>query len=92
MHNTGYVPLNSMILSFLFFLFLSYVLYKLVVDFVIPIYRTTRRVKKSFREMQQKMQEQQQNGGAGYNSASAEKMKDGREPLGDYIDFEEVKE
>jgi hypothetical protein len=81
-----------MILSFLFFLFLSYVLYKLVVDFVIPIYRTTRRVKKSFREMQQKMQEQQQNGGAGYNGAPAEKMKEGREPLGDYIDFEEVKE
>ncbi len=80
-----------MILSFLFFAFLAYVLFKLVVGFIIPIYKTTRQVKKSFREMQQKMQEQQ-NGSATYQqnqNASGQKK---QEPLGDYIDFEEVKD
>jgi hypothetical protein len=83
------VPLKPMILSFLFYAFLLYVLYKLVVNFVLPVYRTTKQVKKSFREMHQKMQEQQ-------SAAYAQQQKPApprkQETLGDYIDFEEVKE
>ena len=86
------VPLKAMILSFLFFLFLFYVLYKLVFDFIIPIYRTTRKVKQSFREMQQKMQEQQQPGATPYGPSPANNTRKKQEPLGDYIDFEEVKD
>ena len=81
-----------MILSFLFFAFLFYVLYKLVFDFVIPIYRTTQRVKKSFREMHQKMQEGP-NGFSGEHQPSQNGTgTKGKKPLGDYIDFEEVKD
>ena len=80
-----------MILSFLFFIFLAYVLYKLVFDFIIPIYKTTKRVKKSFREMQQKMQEQQ-SGAAPQKHPQNSTTKSSQQPLGDYIDFEEVKE
>lgn len=80
-----------MILSFLFFTFLFYVLFKLVVNFIIPIYRTTRQVKKSFREMQQKMQEQQ-NSSASYHQTPRNATPKGQKPQGDYIDFEEVKE
>ena len=80
-----------MILSFLFFTFLFYLLFKLVADFVIPIYKTTRQVKRKFSEMQQHMN--QASGTAnpqgkpfsGTNKA-AEKRYD------DYIDFEEVKD
>jgi hypothetical protein len=79
-----------MILSFLFFLFLFYVLFKLVVNFVIPIYKTTKKVKQSLREMQQKMQEQQSAGA--YQQTSPGKTNTDKKPLGDYIDFEEVKE
>jgi hypothetical protein len=78
-------------LSFLFFAFLFYVLFKLVFDFVLPIYRTTKRVKRSFRDMQQKMQEQQ-HGPATHQASPNGNAKKEKEPLGDYIDFEEVKE
>ena len=81
------VPLKTM-LSFLFYTFLFYVLFKLVFDFLLPIYRTTRRVKQGFRDMQQKMQEQQGAASSPSNGQPAKKQ----EPLGDYIDFEEVKE
>lgn len=84
------VPLKTM-LSFLFFTFLFYVLFKLVFDFVIPIYKTTKKVKQSFRNMQQQMHEQQ-NGPAAYPSSPNGKMKNKQQPSGDYIDFEEVKE
>jgi hypothetical protein len=84
------VPLNTM-LSFLFFTFLFYVLFKLVFDFVIPIYKTTKKVKQSFRNIQQQMHEQQ-NGPAAYQSSANGKTKTKQQPSGDYIDFEEVKE
>ena len=83
------VPLKPMILSFLFYAFLLYVLYKLVVNFILPVYRTTKQVKKSFREMQQKMQEQQS---AAYQEEQKPSSTHKKKPLGDYIDFEEVKD
>jgi hypothetical protein len=81
-----------MILRFLFFVFLFYMLFKLVFNFIIPLYRTTRKVKQGFREMHQKMQEQQGTDAyqqAAQNNGSPQSK---AEPLGDYIDFEEVKE
>ena len=81
-----------MILSFLFYTFLFYVLFKLVVNFIIPVYRTTKQVKKSFRDMQERMQEQQQQHSAPYQQQSHSSDTKKREPLGDYIDFEEVKD
>ncbi len=79
-------------LSFLFYAFLFYVLFKLVFDFLIPIYRTTRRVKQSFRNMQQHMQDEQQ-ASASYQSASARQPTSKQEePSSDYIDFEEIKD
>jgi hypothetical protein len=47
-----------MILSFLFFAFIAYLLFRLVFDFVIPIYRTTKKVKRTFREMNERMNAQ----------------------------------
>lgn len=84
------VPLKTM-LSFLFFTFLFYVLFKLVFDFVIPIYKTTKKVKQSFRNMQQQMHEQQNTPGS-YQSSPNGKTETKPQPSGDYIDFEEVKE
>ncbi len=81
-----------MILSFLFFAFLFYVLFKLVFDFVIPIYKTTKKVKQSFRDMQQKMQEEQNGAAGAYRPSQNGEANKGKQPLGDYIDFEEVKE
>lgn len=75
-------------MRFLFYLFLAYILYQLVFKFIIPIYRTTRQVKKGFREMQERMNDQmqaQQPYGSQTQSPREEKGN-----LGDYIEFEEV--
>ena len=80
-----------MILSFLFFAFLGYLFYKLLVDFIIPIYKTTTQVKKTFREMHQKMNPQNKDANGQQKTTTASTL-DKKAPIGDYIDFEEVKE
>ncbi len=79
--------------SLLFYGFLAYLLYRLIFHFIIPVYRTTRQVKKSFKNMQEQMrqhtdplrQRQDQN-------SQPQHQKPGKTKVGDYIDFEEVKD
>ena len=73
----------------LFYLFLAYLLYNLVFKFIIPIYRTTRQVKKGFREMQERMQQHTQ---PSNQQSHSSKQKEPKGKEGEYIDFEEVKE
>lgn len=72
---------------FLFYFLLAYILYQVVFRFVLPLYRTTKQVRRTFRDMQDGMggQPAQHQGGG-----TAPKPK--QKPIGDYIDFEEVKE
>jgi sortase (surface protein transpeptidase) len=73
----------------LLLLFALYLLYKLIFDFIIPIYNTTSQVKKKVGEMQQKMNEQmQQQNNFNTPPKEADTPKPKRD---DYIDFEEVK-
>jgi len=78
-------------------LFLLYILYKLIFDFIIPIYNTTKKVKNQFGEMHNKMQDQMN----AFNQQQASSSSKGS-PLGkttandpakkeDYIDYEEIK-
>ncbi|WP_162944613.1 hypothetical protein [Flavisolibacter nicotianae] len=80
-----------MILSFLFFAFLFYVLFKLVFDFILPIYRTTQKVKQRFRDMHHDAQAPPMGAHPPKSSSNGSPQK-GQETFGDYIDFEEVKE
>jgi hypothetical protein len=84
------VPLNAMILRFLFYAFLFYMLYKLVFNFIIPVYKTTRRVKNGFKEMNEKMRQQAE----GFQQQNTQQVKPKVEQhkAGDYIEFEEVKD
>ncbi|MBC7890448.1 MAG: hypothetical protein H7Z13_21440 [Ferruginibacter sp.] len=77
-----------------FELFALYLLYKLIFDFIIPVVKTTRQVKKQFgdmsAQMQEKMNQQQKTAAPGFNSTT----KAAATPSGkndDYIEFEEVK-
>ena len=79
-----------MILRFLFFAFLVYLLYKFLFGFVIPIYRTTREVKRNFRHMQDQMNRQAPPGAPGDYQQTTTTSK--KEKPGDYIDFEEIKD
>ena len=85
----GTVPLIAMILRFLFYAFLLYIAYKLVFDLIIPVYRTTRKIKKGFREMQEQMNQR-----AGQQQRAEEPVKVKSGSTGnsdDYIEFEEVR-
>lgn len=69
-------------------IFLIYLLYKLIFDFIIPIYESSKKIKKQFGEMQDRMENDinnYQNRQKTSSTAQAPKKE------GDYIDFEEVK-
>lgn len=83
--------LCHIMLKILFYLFVLYLLYKLIFDFIIPVSKATSQVKSRFKEMHEQQQfqqqkfEQQRRQQTSSNQASANTSKD------DYIDFEEVK-
>jgi hypothetical protein len=79
-----------MILSFLFYAFLVYLAFKLVFNFIIPVYKTTKHVKKGFREMQEQMRHHAEQ----YNAQHArpqQVQEQSKTEKSDYIDFEEIK-
>ena len=69
-------------------LFLIYILYKLIFEFIIPVYQSTQKIRKQFGEMQTKMQ-QDMNDANNINATIHPEPKVKRE--GDYIEFEEIK-
>ncbi|MEP6595269.1 MAG: hypothetical protein ABJA71_04950 [Ginsengibacter sp.] len=73
--------------------FLLYLLYKLIFDFIIPIYQTSKKVKRQFGEMHSKMQEQmnQYNGQSSQQTKTAASAKPENKKE-EYIDYEEIKE
>jgi hypothetical protein len=78
-------------LELAFELFMLYLLYKLVFDFILPVVKTTKEVKKQFvdmsAQMQEKMKQQQQQ--TDFSTAAKATKASGKSD--DYIDFEEVK-
>lgn len=78
-----------MILRFLFYAFLFYLAYRLLFDLVLPIYRTTRQVRRGFREMQDRMNQHAQPFRPETGPAPQQKVQSDK--AGDYIEFEEIK-
>jgi len=79
------------ILKILFELFVIYLLYKFIFEFIIPVYRTTKQVQRKMSDMQQRMQqteESQVNSRQYTNTQSSTAPK--RTAHEDYIDYEEV--
>ncbi|WP_336514937.1 hypothetical protein [Pollutibacter soli] len=83
-----------MIIRYIFYAFLVYLGYRFIVGFVIPVFKTTRQVKRQFRDIQERMQQQQHGGGypeATPQQNTSQKNSSGNSKVGDYLDFEEVK-
>jgi hypothetical protein len=76
--------------TYLFYFFLAYLLYQLIFKFIIPIYRTTKKVKNSFRDMQERMNSHVNANGSENTSQPVKTSK--TKKAGDYIEFEEVKD
>jgi hypothetical protein len=82
------------IFKLLFQLFLLYMLYKLVFEFIIPVYRASKRMKQEVNQMQQKMQEhqrqqQQTTRQETFVNSHSKSPQPGNNR--DYIEFEELK-
>jgi len=74
----------------LFELFVLYLVYKLIFDFIIPVYQASKQVKQKVGEMQSKMNEHMNQQQA--NSFSPDPQKgNSKPPREDYIEFEEIK-
>lgn len=70
---------------------LIYILYRLIVNFVIPTYRNVKRFRKQFHEVQQRMKEQYENKQTTtHQEKSAPQREMHEQPEGEYIEFEEV--
>ncbi len=80
-------------LMIFFYAFLAYILYRLVFHFILPVYRTYRKVKRGFREMQEQMQSRHPGGPQEDTRSSnrAQGSPKGQPKAGEYIDFEEIK-
>jgi len=76
---------------FLLYFFLIYLGYQFIFNFLIPIFKTTQQVRKNVRAMHDRMNEfanTQQNPASPQSNS---RDKSSKEPVGDYIDFEEIK-
>lgn len=69
-------------------LFLLYLLYKFIFDFIIPVYESSKKIKKQFGEMQEKMQNDMR---TYQNQQKPSQSEPSSRKEGDYIDFEEIK-
>lgn len=75
-------------------LFLIYILYQLIFNFIIPLYQTAKKVKKQFGEMQNKMHGQMNSDSYGDDMRQNTQPTYGKHQTvrkEDYIDYEEVK-
>ena len=71
-------------------IFLIYLLYKVITQFIIPMYKSTKRFKKQFSEMQSKMNEQMNKGQQSQQAPPQPEVNTTAEKKGDYIEFEEI--
>ena len=74
-----------------FELFALYLLYKLIFDFIIPLTKTTKQVKKQFSEMSAQMREKMQQQETQFSKTPPANTAKPRSKQDDYIEFEEVK-
>jgi hypothetical protein len=77
-------------IRFLLYALLAWFLYNLIFRLIIPVYKTTRQVKKKFREMNDRMQEEQMKQ-QGFDQQTNAQKSSPAPRSSDYIDFEEVK-
>jgi hypothetical protein len=74
----------------LLYALLAWFLYKLIFRVIIPIYRTTKQVKKQFGEMRSRMEEHQMKQ-QGFTPKTEAPKQQPRTSSTDYIEFEEIK-
>lgn len=86
-----------MILKYAFLAFVFWLLYKLVFGFIVPVYQSTKHVRRQMGDIQEHLrrqyqqQEQAQRQSAQAQQQQAERANARKADKGDYLDFEEIK-
>ena len=78
-------------LRIIFYTFILWLLYKLIFDFIVPIYQSTKQVRRQMGDIQERMRQQfeQQQQAAEPQRPQATTAK--KADKNDYLDFEEIK-
>ena len=79
-------------LKTLFAIFLLWLFYKLVFDFIVPVYQSTKQVRRQMSDIQDRLRQQHEEQQRQARQ-EAQRQQTQQRPVdkGDYIDFEEVK-
>ena len=77
---------------YIFYALVAFLLYKLIFDFIIPIFITTKKMKQQFNQARQQMEDQykQQNGDHAPHENKVN-TQGSSSKIGEYIDFEEIR-
>jgi len=78
-------------LRFLLYFFLIYLAYQFIFRFLIPVFKTTQRVRKDVHAMNDRMNEFAKTQRETASAESKSPDRSPKEPIGDYIDFEDIK-
>lgn len=82
-------------LKLIFIIFLLWLFYKIVFDFIVPVYQSTKQVRRQMSDIQdhmrQQFQQQQQAQQAAEQQQQQRTSQQRATDRGEYIDFEEVK-
>jgi Sec-independent protein translocase protein TatA len=78
-------------LKIIFYTFIFWLLYKLIFDFIVPVYQSTKQVRRQMGDIQDRMRQQfeQQQQAAEPQRPQATTAK--KADKSDYLDFEEIK-
>lgn len=77
-------------IKFLLELFVLYIVYKFIFELILPVYHTTKQIKRKMEDAQQQMR-QNQSASSSNKSNFRTEAKNKSDNDDDYIDFEEVK-
>ncbi len=77
-------------MKYVLFALLAYILYQIIFKLVIPVYMASKKIKKGFGEMQERMQEHMRHQQNQANQAS-QPQQEPKVKAGEYIEFEELK-
>jgi Sec-independent protein translocase protein TatA len=85
-----------MILKYAFLAFVLWLLYKLIFDFIVPVYQSTKHVRRQMGDIQEHLRRQyQQQEQVQRQAAQAQQQQQHaaskKADNGDYLDFEEIK-
>ncbi|SEW10334.1 Ubiquitin elongating factor core [Chitinophaga sp. YR573] len=78
-------------LKIIFYTFIFWLLYKLIFDFIVPVYQSTKQVRRQMGDIQDRMRQQYQEQQQAQQETQRPQTSAKKTDKSDYLDFEEIK-